>query len=173
MNYYIKSGVLYASDDNTVKARIKSAFSTLSSMITLPGSNDTYKTTVSSRNPESEDVRNLTYLMTDALEQPLMVAAPDYAPDSLPLSSPAPLHRIPRVDHAAVSMNGEKYALTMQDSAHYTFKNARDKALMTLSHRGMSGGWNISADSSLSPAVLCGLYNFCRYIEQENEFFVV
>lgn len=173
MNYYIKSGVLYASDDNSVKARIKSAFSTLSSLITLPGSEATFKTSVSSSDPKSEDVRNLTYMMTDALERPLMVAAPDYAPEALPLASPAPLHRVPRVDHAAVSMNGEQYALTMLDSAHYTLKNARDKALMTLSHRGITGGWNISADSSLSPAVLCGLYNFCRYIEQENDLFVV
>lgn len=173
MNYCMKSGVLYSAEDHTVKARIKSAFSNPDSLISLPGSEGTYKATVFSSLPQSEDVRNYTYVMTDPLDHTLLKASPDYAPGALDTAAPAPLHRIPRVDHAAVSMNGESFELKMHDSTHYSLQNALAHPVMELNHRGVTGGWNITAENTLSPAILCGLYIFCRYIEQENEFYVV
>ena len=35
------------------------------------------------------------------------------------------------------------------------------------------GGWLFHDDHGFAPEVLCGIFAFCRYIEQENEFLIV
>ena len=40
-------------------------------------------------------------------------------------------------------------------------------------HRGIAGGWTLEDNCGFSPEMLCGIFIFCRYIEQENEFMIV
>lgn len=45
--------------------------------------------------------------------------------------------------------------------------------VLQIMHRGIAGGWTIDTVEKFQPQVICGLFMFCRYIEQENEFIIV
>ncbi|NBH82291.1 hypothetical protein D7X88_04200 [bacterium C-53] len=80
---------------------------------------------------------------------------------------------MPRVDHAKVVFNKNEYLLTMQNNQNYILSDKFDKAVIQIFHRGLVGGWNIEVMSDFLPELICGIFVFCRYIEQENEFLVV
>ena len=44
------------------------------------------------------------------------------------------------------------------------------QSVMQIFHRGIVGGWNIEAMDNFAPEIICGIFVFCKYIEQENEF---
>lgn len=51
-------------------------------------------------------------------------------------------------------------------------KNSQGNTVLQVMHTEISGGWTIDAPDNFSPEVITGLFIFCRYIEQENEFIV-
>lgn len=83
-----------------------------------------------------------------------------------------PLQRMPRVDHARITLSKAEYCLTMKNSQNYVLEKPNGEAAATFFHRGLTGGWDIEAREALSPEILCGLFVFCRYMEQENELFM-
>ena len=61
----------------------------------------------------------------------------------------------------------------MQNSQNYTLRDRAGYIVVQIMHRGLTGGWNMEVDEDFTPEILSGLFAFCRYIEQENEFLVV
>lgn len=96
------------------------------------------------------------------------VAKPAYAENA-----GRPLCHMPRVDHAVLQMNDAAYFLMMQNDQNYVLFDACSQTVMQVVHRGIAGGWDINVYEVFLPEILCGLFVFCRYMEQENEFLVV
>ena len=67
----------------------------------------------------------------------------------------------------------QSYALVMHNSQNYGLKDPTGCTVVQIMHRGLCGGWNIDTDEAFSSGILCGIFAFCRYMEQENEFVVV
>lgn len=118
------------------------------------------------------DVRFREYVMLDSAGKTLACANPGYAEGDDPAVVGWPIYRMPRVDHADIQMDGKAYILTMQNSQNYTLKDSAGYTVVQIMHRGLAGGWNIDTDECFAPEILCGLFAFCRYIEQENELLI-
>jgi hypothetical protein len=84
-----------------------------------------------------------------------------------------PVCRMPKVDRADITIDGTDYLILMYDSRNYGMQNNEGKEILHIQHNGIAGGWTIKCDHDFAPEVLCGLFVFCRYIEQENEFLIV
>lgn len=69
------------------------------------------------------------------------------------------------MQNANIVVNGEEYLLTMHNSQNYSLINAHNSEVLRIMHKGIAGGWAVED--------ICGIFIFCRYIEQENEFLVV
>lgn len=65
------------------------------------------------------------------------------------------------------------YTLIMQNTQNYILQNAAGAVVARIVHRGVTGGWDIDAPAAMSAGLVCGLYVFSRYLEQENEFLTV
>ncbi|MBC8576279.1 hypothetical protein H8717_07655 [Oscillospiraceae bacterium BX1] len=70
-------------------------------------------------------------------------------------------------------MNGEEYLLTMHNSQNYSLTNNDNSEVLRIMHKGIVGGWTVEDHCGFAPEILCGIFAFCRYIEQENEFLIV
>ena len=100
-------------------------------------------------------------------------ARPGYAEGDDPGVVGWPICRMPRVDHANIVVNGEEYLLTMHNSQNYSLLNTRNSEVLRIMHKGIAGGWIVEDICGLVPEIICGIFIFCRYIEQENEFLIV
>ncbi len=116
------------------------------------------------------DVRLLEYVLEDEAGHTYATARPDYAEGEAPEEGGWPLCRMPKVDHARLRMDGREYDLIMKDSASYTMSEPSGRVVLRVLHKGLAGGWDIEALDRLMPETVCGLFAFCRYMEQENEF---
>ena len=67
----------------------------------------------------------------------------------------------------------QEYDLTMHNAQNYSMKDQAGYVILQIMHRGLMGGWLLHDDHGFAPEVLCGIFTFCIYIEQENEFLVV
>ncbi|MBQ4552448.1 MAG: hypothetical protein IJA59_05820 [Clostridia bacterium] len=70
-------------------------------------------------------------------------------------------------------MNGEEYLLTMHNSQNYSLTNNGNSEVLCIKHKGIAGGWTVEDICGFAPEIICGIFIFCRYIEQENEFLIV
>ena len=113
------------------------------------------------------------YLLWDSEGKECAFAVPEYAAGEDPAVAGWPRCRLPRIDRARLDALDQKYCLIMRDSGHYSLETEDGAVWIRVSHRGLDGGWDIEADGRFSPAFLCGVFIFCRYIEQENEFLIV
>ena len=175
MRYFMKGGVLSLENrENLLK--LKSLFSTSEKRMLLMNDELVAKTIIrykECKTANDSDVRSHAYVMLDAQGREIAVAHPDYAKGEDPIEVGWPICRIPRVDHAFVDMDGTTYILNMLNSQNYQLMDEKEQRVVQIIHRGLCGGWIIDAIDSFSPAFLCGLFAFCRYIEQENELLVV
>lgn len=173
MQYTIKSGVLYQEPSHHPLAKMKRALAGPTQKIYPCEGELILKTEI--RYPDTEkahtgDVRNKEYVLTDGGGNVVASARPGYAQGDDPDVVGWPLCRLPRVDHAKVSMDGTENTLTMHSSQRYTVRNADGVEILRITHRGMEGGWAIEDEYPFPPEIICGMFAFCRYIEQENEF---
>lgn len=117
------------------------------------------------------------YCIYDAAGRPLIYGIPCYAPEEDPTGLGWPVYRLPRVDRAVICEGeGQAYCLLMKNSQNYLLEDADGNKLVQVLHRGLCGGWEIETVEAQRPIPaeqLCGLFIFCRYLEQENEFLVV
>lgn len=111
------------------------------------------------------------YRLLDARGNEIALAWPSDAGDEASTGFGWPLQRMPRVDHARMTLGKAEYCLTMKNSQNYVLEKPNGEPAATFFHRGLAGGWDIEARDALSPEILCGVFVFCRYMEQENEFF--
>lgn len=119
------------------------------------------------------DVRGREYILLDGQGVVRASARPGYAAGEDPERAGWPVNRMPRVDHAAVRICGDRCRLTMRSGRCYHMAGADGRTLLQISHLGLAGGWAIEAEDRLSPGLVCGMFVFCRYLERENEFLVV
>lgn len=175
MKYILRSGMLYG-DANAPQMKLKrEALGCGRTILRLDGT-PAAKTEIRLEEAKTRapgDVRNRTYLLTDASGQVLGTGHPDYAPEEDPQIAGWPICRLPRVDRAAIRLGDDPYTLLMRNSQNYLMEDEGGKTVLQILHRGLTGGWDIEAEGCFSPAEICGLFVFCRYIEQENEFLVV
>lgn len=52
-------------------------------------------------------------------------------------------------------------------------KEESGKAVMEITHRGLVGGWDIAGPEDFGCEGVCGIFLFGRFMERENEFWVV
>lgn len=113
------------------------------------------------------------YIMMDQSGQTLAVGLPAYEKSADPEVMGWPIYRSPHVDHATIRLGGRELCLYMLNSQNYRLVDTQDKPVFELIHNGLRGGWNIETEKNLEPRLLLGLFVFCRYLEQENEFITV
>lgn len=176
MQYMIKAGVLYKSDSRASLAKIKSVL--IGSLKMIHKMTGELLLEISIRyldesKANTGDVRNREYILTDSEGRLLGYARPGYADGDDPEVVSWPICRMPRVDHAHVSVGGIEYVLTMHNSQNYSLTDTNNSEVLRIMHKGIAGGWSLEDSYGFTPEILCGIFTFCRYIEQENEFVIV
>lgn len=176
MKYTIKAGVLYTNESQLALARIKSALlGPQRKILSIAGellltADIRY---LDESKASSGDVRNREYILADNSNQLIGSARPGYADGDDPDVVGWPICRMPRVDHADIVVNGEEYLLTMHNSQNYSLINTRSLEVLRIMHKGIAGGWMVESNYNFTLEIICGIFTFCRYIEQENEFLIV
>ena len=175
MQYTIKSGVLY-NETLTALAIIKSALlGPQRKIFSIAG--ELLSTTdvryFDESKASSGDVRNREYILTNNGNQRICSARPGYADGDDPNVVGWPICRMPRVDHANIVVNGEEFLLAMHNSQNYSLTNNGNSEVLRIMHKGIAGGWTVEDICGFAPEIICGIFIFCRYIEQENEFLIV
>ena len=176
MQYTIKAGILYKNEPQRALARIKSALIGPQRKIFSIAGELLSKADVryfDESKASSGDVKNREYILTDNGNQLICSARPGYADGDDPNVVGWPICRMPRVDHANIVVNGEEFLLTMHNSQNYSLINARNSEVLRIMHKGIAGGWAVEDNCDFVPEIICGIFIFCRYIEQENEFLIV
>lgn len=176
MRYLMKSGTLTVLESEKALAHVKRTFGGVAKRILLSSDNSQYQTDIDALNAPAEkkgDVRFRVYTLKDIAGAILAEAHPCYAGDENPDIVGWPVYRVPKVDHAELLINGKAYALVMHNSRHYSLCDKGGSIVLQIVHRGISGGWILDAAHDFSAPILCGLFLFCRYLEQENEFIIV
>lgn len=174
MEYIMKSGNLFLND--TLLVRIKSTFAGSEKKIFAADGELLMLTDICNlKAPLNErgNIRYRQYAMLDRNGKECVVAKPDYAESDDPAVVGWPICRMPRVDHAQICIGKKEYLLSMQNSQNYFLSEKQGKTVVQITHRGLCGGWDIDAADDFAPEIICAIFVFCRYIEQENEFLVV
>lgn len=176
MKYLMNSGVLSLESSSTLLAKIKSSLVGPTKKIYLPGNLPVLNISIHNLDaPERPrgDVRNRLYIMTDRELNRIAEAHPDYAPGEDPDITGWPVCRLPQVDNGRVIVQGTPFLLTMHNSQNYSLRSESGQNVLRMMHRGICGGWIFEDDHGFEPELLCGLFVFGRYLEQENEFLIV
>ena len=176
MNYVLKAGVLYEPQHWQIVARLKSGF--IGSEKKVLSADGTLLLSTSIQNPDvsSGEMNTMPfrkYIMRDDADNVCASARPVYAEGDDPTKVGWPICRMPKVDRAELFLDGQKYTVTMHSFQSYTVKEASGKTVVRVLHKGLAGGWEIEAKDAFEPQIICGIFSFCRYIEQENEFLIV
>lgn len=175
MRYMMKAGKLTSREE--IRAYIKRGPPALEKQICAPDGRVLLETHVRHRNPSEcmngGDVRFREYILLDREGMIRASARPGYAEDDNPEVTGWPINRMPRVDHAAVRIGGNRCRLVMRSVQSYYMERAGGEPALQISHRGLAGGWEIEAEHWIAPEMICGIFIFCRYMEQENEFLIV
>ena len=174
MKYIMKAGTLYFND--IVAARIKGAITGSEKKIYSVNGSVLMQANIENLEVppnEAGNVRYRQYILFDSSGNKCAVANPDYAKGDDPTVVGWPLCRMPRVDHAKVVFDKNEYLLVMQNNQNYLLSDKSHKSIIQIFHRGIVGGWNIEAMDDFAPEIICGIFVFCKYIEQENEFLLV
>lgn len=169
----MKAGVLFTGEK--MLARITGEAAGAERRIVSPGGELLLRTRIRClpAPPErSACVQYRRYLLLDAQGAACAEARPDYAADFDPETQGWPVCRMPRIDRAALRTGGQQYLLVMHNSQNYALMDSGKTAVQVV-HRGVTGGWDIDAPAAFSPALICGLFVFCRYLERENEWCIV
>lgn len=176
MRYIIKSGNIYEETQKEPLLQLKSMFIGPEKRILLPDGNVVLRTDIRQHPAplhQKSNVRFREYIMLDSKEYMLACAKPEYSSEEDPEIHGWPACRTPKVDHAKVMIMNKTYQLTMLNSQNYVLRDESENTLLQIIHRGLGGGWDLETTGLFSPAVLCGLFFFCRYIEQENELLII
>lgn len=193
MKYLMKSGILYQEPSNKMLAKINKSYLGPERTITLSQDKKSLETTIQNQDAPAEkrgDVRYRKYVLWDHSDKILVEAHPNYSPAEDPDQKGWPIYRMPKVDHATICIKNnemlcdqvkdatkgqedEAFNLRMVNSQDYRLEDASGRPVFEMQHKGITGGWTIASEKEFSPQIICALFIFCRYIEQENEFPIV
>lgn len=175
MQYMMKSGILFDANEKKI-AQIKGTFGRVMKTIFLSDSSMQYQADIDIIDvpgKKNADIHNRVYVLKNDRGEVLMEAHPGYAKDDDPDKVGWPICRAPKVDHAEVRTADNIYILVMHNSQNYALQSKNGTPVLQIMHKGISGGWTIDTTENFCAEVICGLFIFCRYIEQENEFLIV
>lgn len=176
MRYGIKSGALFSEENQIVLATIKSTL--CGSEITIYASDGSVLLKADVRNScidqkASGGVRRKVYVLENQWGETAATGRPGYAEGDDPAVVGWPVHRLPRTDHAEILWEGRQWRLSMRSSRRYTLTDEENREVLSVRHKGVLGGWTLEDSFGFDCGMLCGLFIFCRYIEQENELMLV
>lgn len=174
--YYLKTGILYREADSQALARIDSPFWEREKRILSKEGQEIWKIGMRECKGGSEgngEGHHKEYVMYGPEGQAYMTGTPQYAAGEDPAVAGWPLCRMPRMDHVCINIGTVQYCLQMGDGYRYHMIDEEGQEILQICHQGIKGGWQIRADKDLIPEVVCGIFLFCRYLEQENEFLAV
>lgn len=174
MNYTMKAGALYQGEK--MLARLKGSFSGPEKNIFLGDGTRILRTNIRHLDVPAKktgDVRFKRYIILDENGKERAAAEPGYAEGDAPDTVGWPVCRMPRVDHARFLYGKDEYILSARNNQAYFLTDSAGKNVVQIFHRGLIGGWNIEADDAFTPEMVCGIFAFCRYMEQENELLTV
>lgn len=174
MLYMLRAGVLY--HQTHILAHIKGRFSDPEKKIFAADGTLLFQTAIHTMNAppgKNGDVRFREYRLLNPDGSIYATARPGYLTQDDPDVVGWPLCRMPKVDHAVVDLAEKKFLLVMQNSQNYLMERSDSSKFLQVLHRGLIGGWDIDTEEELLPGLICGIYVFCRYLEQENEVFIV
>ncbi len=174
MEYLMKAGVLYSGEKPA--AYLKGDFCGPEKRIFQEDGKELFRAWIQYRKKEGKsagDIRNKQYILTDAEGHRIASAAPGYAEGEDPDTLGWPVYRLPQADHADLTLEKTSYRMIMENSQNYVVTELSGKEVIRILHNGIAGGWRFRAASCFTPALLCGIFVFCRYLEQENDFSVV
>lgn len=178
MNLLLKSGTLYRTDNKAAGpalANIHNRLFGLEKQI-IAGEKQFLtqiqtKTLTGERNPGAGSRQ---YLLKNSDGEILLSGVPRYADENDPSIVGQFIYRMPRVSSVELMFQDRSGLLRMINSQNYRLTDPSGKVILTLLRRGIfSGGWNLDAAEEFRPEFLCGIFIFCRYMEQENEFPIV
>lgn len=175
MKYKLLSGILYGAKDSAPLAKIRGSVCGPEKEITGADGAPLYTSEIKLLDApagHSGEVTYHKYALTSA-DGSCIEASPAYNPEFDPAADGWPLCRLPRADRAMLALGSALYTLIMQNTQNYVLQNAAGAVVARIVHRGVTGGWDIDAPSTMSAGLVCGLYVFSRYLERENEFLTV
>lgn len=176
MQYLLKSGMLIQKGHCAVLAQLKRSFKGTCKKICNEAGEVVLEASIGcidDKRTSAGDVRNHEYRLTDERCNIVASAYPEYAQGEEPEVQGWPICRMPRVDHARVRIRDCEYLLTLHSGQQYRMNQFSNVEVLRITHQGLTGGWLLEDFVGFPPSVLCGLFVFCRYIEQENEFLIV
>jgi len=176
MKYMLKSGILYNENTSKPLAILKGNFVGPEKEIYSSDHTLVFYTNIcptEETGTPSGDVRSHQYIMQDTFGNAYAIGKPDYAENSNPDVFGWPISHMPRVNHANIYLSNRDYSLVMENSQNYTLSTIDGKLSAQIIYNGLMGGWRFHTYETFSPEDLCGIFAFCRYIEQENEFMIV
>lgn len=176
MKYTLRTGSLYQESSAEPLARIKCSTPGPNKKIYLQGDTVVLQADIviqNGVNVQQGNVQNRRYELTNQDGQKISEARPGYADGENPDQMGWPICRLPKVDHAQLFIHERTLLLIMHSDKEYSIHDEGGVCILTIAHKGISGGWMIQDNFGFTPDVLCGLFAFCRYLEKENEFIVV
>ena len=176
MKYILKSGNLFMENSDQPLAKIKSMLIGPNKMIYSDNDELIMETTICESGILIEkhcDVRSRKYVLTDLDGNEVASAYPNYDEKNDPNIVGWPICHVPHVNRAKVIWKNNEYELIRKDSQNYQLEDETQSHMLEIKHRGLIGGWEIHATDSFSHQIICGLFIFCKYIEQENEFMLI
>ena len=176
MTYELKAGVLYKQPEEIPLARIKGGLYGSERQILGPDNALLLRTEIhhlESPPGQSGNVRYTRYIMYRANGQKYALGEPRYAEGDDPGKNGWPIYRMPRADSVRLTTGSTEYTLHMENSREYELIDSRDARVLYIVHRGVVGGWRLESRLAFPVCFLCGVFLFCRYLEQENRFLTV
>ena len=171
MTYILKSGALRPVGYDNTLAKIKSDFRGQRKNIYLPDGILSLCTDII-RIANAEDGINYTQYIMYTPQGEQISSGWSRCPGCKETASDV-LSNTSKVNHIFVVMNNVDYVLNRVSRQLYELCDDYGKVIMKIKHRGIQGGWYIETFSPFKPDIICGIFCFCRYLEQENEFMII
>lgn len=180
MKYIMKSGILYDTDAtgqlNQPLARLKGQITGMQKIIQSMDGGEKLFTDIrylSAPQNQKNRIQYHRYILYNREGRLSAEGKPAYAKGEDPSIAGWPVYRMPRVDHAEITIQDHIFHLKMQNSQNYLLTDSQNSSVLQIIHHGITGGWDFKVTDIFDPYFLCGIFAFCRYLEQENEFITV
>ena len=120
-----------------------------------------------------DESKNKVYVLMDMQQRPIIRGTPQYAHNSDPKIHGWPISHAPRYDHVCFEYQKSKYQLQMRNAQNFIVKDGDGNTVMEIIHNGYAGGWSVDSNEDFSPAIILGIFIITRYLDKENELYII